>query len=150
MGVDWNLNGNLMQRQDLNLSPTVTGDFHSDSLNRFDYSNCTAGMDRRQVSAAVTPAHRGLGAAQPPPADPAKAPTPRHVAMSWARRLKRVFGIEIEGCVRCGGALRIIASIEEPQVIAKILSHLQRTARDQYPTELPLGARAPPVPFSLL
>jgi hypothetical protein len=23
--------------------------------------------------------------------------------MNWARRLKRVFGIEIEQCVRCGG-----------------------------------------------
>ena len=48
--------------------------------------------------------------------------------MSWARRLKRVFGIEIEGCARCGGKLKIIASIEEPEVIAKILSHLERTA----------------------
>jgi hypothetical protein len=70
--------------------------------------------------------------------------------MSWARRLKRVFGIEIEGCVRCGGALRIIASIEEPAVIAKILSHLERTAPDQYPTALPLGARAPPAQSTLL
>jgi len=29
--------------------------------------------------------------------------------MSWARRLKRVFGIEIECCARCGGKLAIIA-----------------------------------------
>jgi hypothetical protein len=37
--------------------------------------------------------------------------------MSWARRLKRVFGIEINNtCARCGGTLRIIASIEEPAV----------------------------------
>ncbi len=27
-------------------------------------------------------------------------------------------------CTRCGGQLKIIASIEEPQLIAKILSHL--------------------------
>ena len=33
--------------------------------------------------------------------------------MSWARRLKRVFGIEIEACARCGGKLKIIASIED-------------------------------------
>jgi hypothetical protein len=45
--------------------------------------------------------------------------------MSWARRLKRVFGIEIEDCARCGGKLQVIASIEEPQVIAKILAHLE-------------------------
>jgi hypothetical protein len=105
-----------------------------------------------KLRAAVTPAHRGRGAPKPPApaADPAKPPTPRHVAMNWARRLKRVFGIEIEGCTRCGGKLKITASIEEPQVIAKILSHLQRTAPEQFQAELPLGARAPPVQASLL
>ncbi|PZN47157.1 MAG: 2-hydroxyhepta-2,4-diene-1,7-dioate isomerase, partial [Proteobacteria bacterium] len=41
-------------------------------------------------------------------------------------------GIEIEGCARCGGKLKIIASIEEPQVIAKILSHLEKTAPEHY------------------
>jgi hypothetical protein len=64
--------------------------------------------------------------------------------MNWARRLERVFGIDIEACVRCGGKLAIIASIEEPQVIAKILSHLQKTVPEQYAPELPPGARAPP------
>jgi hypothetical protein len=77
-----------------------------------------------------------------PVADPAKAP-PRYVAMHWARRLKRVFGIEIEGCARCGGKLEILASIEEPQFIAKILWYLQCTAPEQYPSQRPLGARAP-------
>lgn len=40
--------------------------------------------------AAVTPAQRGRGAAPPPVygADPTKPSTPRHVTMSWARRLK--------------------------------------------------------------
>jgi hypothetical protein len=76
--------------------------------------------------------------------EPARPPTPRHVAMSWARRLKRVFGIELETCARCGGTLRIIASIEQPEVIARMLSHLQRTALQPHPTALPLGARAPP------
>jgi len=35
------------------------------------------------------------------------------------------FGIEIGCCVRCGGTLGIIASIEVPEVIAKILAHLE-------------------------
>ena len=70
--------------------------------------------------------------------------------MSWARRLKRVFGIEIEACARCGGKLAIIASIEEPEVIAQILAHLQETAPDRFQGELPLGARAPPSQASLL
>ncbi len=77
-----------------------------------------------RLLSAVTPAHRGVGATEKTPADPCKPPTPRHVAMNWARRLKRVFGIEIECCAHGGGELRILASIEEPQGIATILSHL--------------------------
>ena len=50
----------------------------------------------------------------------------------------------------CGGKLKIIASIEEPEVIAKNLAHLEKTAPDQYQGELPLGARAPPGQASLL
>ena len=81
---------------------------------------------RERAPGGVTPAHRGMGAPQSlPAAEVAKPPTPRHGAMSWARRLKRVFGIEIEDCARCGGKLQVIASIEEPQVIAKILAHLE-------------------------
>jgi hypothetical protein len=64
--------------------------------------------------------------------------------MSCVQRLKRVFGVEINTCARCGGKLEVIASIEEPGVIARILAHLQRTAPDSHQTELPLGARAPP------
>jgi hypothetical protein len=100
----------------------------------------------------VRPAHRGRGAAKPPVsgADPAKPSPPRHVAMSWARRLKRVFGVQIESCARCGGELKIIASIEEPQLIAKILSHLERAVAQQSQSELPLVARGPLVQSSLL
>jgi len=64
--------------------------------------------------------------------------------MNWARRLKRVFGIAIEDCAGCGGRLRIIASIEAPEVIAKILAQLERVAPEQYSAERPLGARARP------
>ena len=93
-----------------------------------------------QYRAAVTPAHRGRGAATPPASEagPTKVTTPRHVAMRWARRLKRVFGVEIESCTRCGGELKIIASIEEPQLIAKILSHLERAAPEQSQMSAPL------------
>ena len=103
-----------------------------------------------KLRAAVTPAHRGVGSAEQRTAAAATPVTPRHVAMNWARRLKRVFGIEIERCAHCGGKLAIIASIEEPQVIARILSHLQRTVPQQYSAELPLGARAPPAQSPLL
>jgi len=46
-------------------------------------------------------------------------------------RFHSVFDIEIEGCMRCGGKLKIIASIKDPQVISRTLSHLQRTAPEQ-------------------
>jgi hypothetical protein len=33
-----------------------------------------------------------------------------------------VFGIEIEQCARCGGRLKVIASIGEPEVIERIVT----------------------------
>src|SRR5215831_18598587 len=49
--------------------------------------------------------------------------------MSWARLLKRVFDIDVKRCPNCGGALKIIAAIEDPPVIDKILSHLGLPSR---------------------
>jgi len=48
--------------------------------------------------------------------------------MTWAQRLRRVFAIDIETCPECGGKLRVIACIEEPALIAQILTHVQRRA----------------------
>ena len=59
--------------------------------------------------------------------------------LSWAQRLKRVFAIDIETCPDCGGKLRVIASIEEPWLIARILGHVR--VRDEHTTT---AARAPP------
>ena len=44
--------------------------------------------------------------------------------MSWAQLLKRVFAIDLTTCPQCGGPLAILAAIEDPSVIVKILSHL--------------------------
>ena len=46
-----------------------------------------------------------------------------------ARLLKRVLGIDLEHCPQCGGDLKIIAAIEDPAVIAKILRNLGLPAR---------------------
>lgn len=45
--------------------------------------------------------------------------------MNWAQRLKRVFSIDIEVCGRCGGSVRVIACIEDQDVIDRILAHLR-------------------------
>ena len=42
----------------------------------------------------------------------------------WCRR--RVFGIDVSTSVHCGGAVRIVASIEEPTVIRAILAHFEK------------------------
>ena len=42
------------------------------------------------------------------------------------QRLKRVFAIDIETCPDCGVTLRVIACIEDPLLIARILGHVQR------------------------
>jgi len=44
--------------------------------------------------------------------------------MSWAQRLKRVFKIDIETCRACGGAVKVIACIEDAAVIRRILDHV--------------------------
>lgn len=75
-----------------------------------------------------------------------KSQEEQHRAMTWMQRLKRVFNIDIETCERCGGKVKVIASIEDPAVIAHILKHLkQKEARQAglQPHELPLE-RAPP------
>ena len=58
-----------------------------------------------------------------------RSPAERHVAMSWAERLKRVFNIDIdidiEVCDRCGGSVKVIACIEDQDVIDSILVHLR-------------------------
>lgn len=52
-----------------------------------------------------------------------------HQAMRWAQRLKRVFQIDITQCEHCGGKVKILASIEDPLIINRILEHLEHHAR---------------------
>ena len=73
----------------------------------------------------------------------AREPHPsRRAPMSWMQRLKRVFHIDIEHCGMWGGTLRVIASIETPELIEKILTHLaaRETGRINHPRAPPLHA----------
>jgi len=76
------------------------------------------------VRALVTPAGRGKRVSG---TGPRTEPEKRR-AMTWAGRLKRVFRIDIEQCVHCGTAVKIIACIQDPHVIGRILAHLKRTS----------------------
>ena len=76
--------------------------------------------------------------------DELKSPAQSRAAMTWAQRLKRVFNIDIQTCSQCGGNVRVIACIEDPAVIKKILEHLEQ--RTESVKRTPHPARAPPTP----
>ena len=94
--------------------------------------------------AEVTPSGRGRGKGNAS-GQPERSAIERHAAMRWAQRLKRVFNFDVESCVRCGKAVRVaapahpcargisaslhvIASIEEPALIERILAHVRGKA----------------------
>jgi hypothetical protein len=92
----------------------------------------------------VTPAKRGKDVKRISN-DEVRSTVEHHAAMTWAQRLKRVFNIDIEVCGRCGGSVKVIACIEDQDIIDRILAHL----RDKELTtpSLPLltpPSRAPP------
>lgn len=63
----------------------------------------------------------------------------RHVA--WATLMRRVFEIDVLACPRCGGRMRVLATLEEPRVVQKILRHVGLPAE-------PVAARPPPAASS--
>jgi len=71
----------------------------------------------------------------------------KRTKMSWAKRLKRVFDIEITVCEHCGGKVRINACIEDRATIDKILSHVRK--KEAEGVDKDSAARAPPQ-FDLL
>lgn len=93
--------------------------------------------------ALITPAGRGKGSKQANEEGDDRSFTERHAAMTWAQRLKRVFNIDIETCEKCQGPVRIIACVEDPVVIKKILDHLASIETSAEQATLHPG-RAPP------
>ncbi|GAB3191821.1 hypothetical protein GCM10027292_30600 [Hydrogenophaga aquatica] len=101
------------------------------------------------LRAQLTPSGRGrrpAGDAAPVDAsahDEPRSPEQKRRAMSWAQRLKRVFSIDVTTCAHCGGAVRIVASIEEPTAIRAILAHFEKHGALEQAHYRP-AARAPP------
>jgi hypothetical protein len=96
-----------------------------------------------QHRARVTPVRRGRGTKAKASGPEAAQPAECRASMSWAQRLKRVFNIDIETCSVCGGSMKVVACIEDPLVINKILTHLRSKGLYRETAGLP-ESRAPP------
>ena len=105
----------------------------------------------------VTPAKRGKGVKRIANTE-VRSPAERHAAracpalsgMTWAQRLKRVFSIDIEVCGRCGGSVKVIACIEDQDIIDRILAHLRKKEQEAPARPLLVSpTRAPPANLSL-
>jgi len=59
---------------------------------------------------------------------------PRHWA--WAALMRRAFDVDVLACPRCGGRLRLIATVEDPEAIRAILAALAASRE--------VAGRAPP------
>ena len=99
--------------------------------------------------ARVTPAKRGKRKKCHSVDDTNHTPAEKRASMTWSKRLKRVFNIDMETCDKCGGGVRIIASIEDPVVIQKILAHLDNTASSAVTSLLPDCRASPSLPAGL-
>jgi hypothetical protein len=76
------------------------------------------------------------------PQSPASTEAGRARHWTWANLMRRAFDIDVLACPRCGGRMTLLAMIEDPHVIRRILSHLR------LPTEMPQphASRPPPSP----
>jgi hypothetical protein len=54
-------------------------------------------------------------------------------AWTWAALMHRAFAIDVLACPDCGGRLRLIATIHDPEVIRAIRAHLGRSHLEQNP-----------------
>ena len=51
--------------------------------------------------------------------------------------MHRAFGIDVLACPRFGGRLRLIATVEDPGVVSKILAHVDPGAPTEFPGPAP-------------
>ena len=83
----------------------------------------------------------GGAAALAPVPEGARAPRrPRY--WSWAALMRRAFEIDVLTCPRCGSRMRLIATVDDPGVIRRILAHLGLSRSGQSP------GPAPPEPIA--
>ena len=56
--------------------------------------------------------------------DDVKTPRARPKYRAWADLMRRAFEADVLACPRCGGRMIVLATIEDPAVIRRILTHL--------------------------
>ena len=83
------------------------------------YGGCLAPHSHLRGSVIPTPRQQGVD----------EETDTRSPGWSWARRLQRVFALDMATCPFCQcGVLRLIAVITQGEVIGKILRHLKLAA----------------------
>jgi hypothetical protein len=63
-------------------------------------------------------------------------------AWTWPALMRRMFGLDVLACPRCGGRLRVIAAVQDPLAVQAFLAHLARSGA-------PAPGPAPPAPAAL-
>ena len=81
-----------------------------------------------QVDETGATASNRAGSREVPPTE-TDAPDARERRHAWARLLARVYEVDPLVCPRCGARLRVIAVIQNPVQIKKILNHLVKAGR---------------------
>ena len=77
-----------------------------------------SGWRARVVAYGAPPAVVAVASAGPGATDES-TPVVRHWA--WADLMRRAFDIDVLACPRCGGRLRLIATVEDPDAIRAVL-----------------------------
>src|SRR5262249_62279937 len=54
------------------------------------------------------------------------SPPPAPRRSSWPDLVRHTFAVTVLTCPRCGGRMRVLATIEDPVVVRRILTHLGR------------------------
>jgi len=65
-------------------------------------------------------------------------------AWTWAALMRRVLDLDVLACPRCGGRLRVLATVQDPRAVQAVLAHLARSGAPAPP------GPAPPAPAALL
>src|SRR3972149_4870876 len=95
------------------------------------YSNRARGERAQEASPHA-------GTALPAPCEQPSSEFAARAKATWARLMRKVYEADALECPKCKGPMRVIALIEDPGVVRRILEHLGRWA--PLPTE-----RSPPL-----